>query len=144
VPLRLMAYARSFRHLRTHVLCEELPSGELERDRAQVLDALREGRCYLAMDSLAPARGFSFWAEGRGQTLPMGAEESGGGWQLHARVPHPAALRILRDGVEVAARHGAELDLPGAGPGVYRVEARLHGHGRPRTWIVSNPIYLRG
>ena len=29
------------------------------------------------------------------------------------------------------------------GPGVYRVEARLHAHGRERTWLMSNPIYLR-
>jgi hypothetical protein len=27
---------------------------------------------------------------------------------------------------------------------VYRVEARLWHAGRARTWIVSNPIYLRG
>ena len=31
-----------------------------------------EGRCYIAVDALAPARGFAFWAEGD---------------TLHARVP---------------------------------------------------------
>ena len=28
-------------------------------------------------------------------------------------------------------------------PGVYRVEAYRDAHGRERTWILSNPIYLR-
>jgi hypothetical protein len=36
------------------------------------------------------------------------------------------------------------LDYETEGPGVYRVEAYLDAHGRERTWILSNPIYLRG
>jgi hypothetical protein len=144
VPLRLMGYARSFRHLRTHVLCEELPVGELAHDREQVYSALREGRCYLAMDSLAPARGFAFWAEGpRGRLLPMGAEEGAGRWTLHARVPRPARVRILRDGEEMASALGAHVEHVAEGPGVYRAEAFLHAYGRERAWVLSNPIYLR-
>jgi hypothetical protein len=144
VPLRLMGYARSFRHLRTHVLCEELPTGELPHDRDQVYSALREGRCYLAMDSLAPARGFAFWAEGRrGRRLPMGAEESAGRWTLNARVPRPARVRILRDGEEVASAVGAGLEHAADGHGVYRADAYLGAHARERAWVLSNPIYLR-
>ena len=41
VPLRVMAYRRSFRFIRTHVLCGEPPTGELEHDREQVYGALR-------------------------------------------------------------------------------------------------------
>jgi hypothetical protein len=140
VPLRLMGYARSFRQLRTHVLCESLPSGSLPEDRALVYDALREGRCYIAVDALASARGFSFWA---GDDVPMGAEAAFDGQALHVRVPRPAQLRLLRDGAVVAAVDGASLDVPGAAPGVYRVEARLTYRGRTLTWILSNPIYLR-
>ena len=58
-----MSYARSFRYLRTHVLAREPLSGELDGDRALVYEALGEGRCYIARDSLAPARGFAFWAD---------------------------------------------------------------------------------
>ena len=143
VPLRLMSYARSFRFLRTHVLCEELLSGDLDHDRAQVYAALREGRCYLAMDAVAPARGFAFWAEGSAGALVMGNEGEAGEWVLRAQLPRPASLRLLRDGAEVASVRGAELSHSAEGPGVYRVEARLPAHGRERTWILSNPIYLR-
>jgi hypothetical protein len=147
VPLRLMAYARSFRHLRTHVLCERALAGEVTADREQVYHALRAGRCYLAMDSLAPASGFAFWAESDGTVLSMGTEIEAGdgaaGWTLRARTPVGAALRLLRDGQVAASTFGGTIDLEGEGRGVYRVEARLRSAGRDRTWILSNPIYIR-
>jgi hypothetical protein len=139
VPLRLMAYHRSFRFIRTHVLCAEAPTRELEHDRAQVYDALRSGRCYIAVDSVAPARGFRFDAD----DLPMGAEAPAGARTLHARVPAEARLRLLRDGRELATATGRALEHRVEEPGVYRVEARRRHKGRERTWILSNPIYLR-
>ncbi len=140
VPLRLMAYHRSFRFLRTHVLCGEPPTGELDHDRDQVYSALRDGRCYLAMDSLGPPRGFAFSAG----ELQMGSEDTAGEHTLRAAVPSPAQLRLLRDGEAIASADDAtELVHEAREPGVYRVEARRHAHGRSRTWIVSNPIYLR-
>jgi hypothetical protein len=38
---------------------------------------------------------------------------------------------------------GADWTWKADRPGVYRVEARLPYRGRDRTWILSNPIYLR-
>ena len=144
VPLRLMAYHRSFRYLRTHVLCERAPTGELDHDREQVYAALRAGRCYLAVDSIAPARGFDFWAEGPDGELPMGSEAPAVPLTLRARLPQPARLRLLRDGELVEAEDDAtELARRIAEPGVYRVEARRRRHRRDRTWVISNPIYLR-
>jgi hypothetical protein len=141
--LRAMGYARSFRQLRTHVLCDEPPTGELEHDRAQVYDALREGRCFIGADVHAPTRGFRFWAEGRRGEVTMGGEASAGEWTLHAVLPAPARLRMLRDGEPVAEREAPALVLEAREPGVYRVEARLERHGRERTWVISNPIYFR-
>jgi hypothetical protein len=140
VPFRLMAYSRSFRYLRTHVLCDEPPTGDLEHDRAQVYAALREGRCYLAMDSLGAPRGFRFEADG----LAMGAEAPAGPRAFRVSVPAPAELRLLRDGELIAsAARATELVHEAAEPGVYRTEVRRRRHGCARTWIVSNPVYLR-
>lgn len=125
--LRLMGYARSFAQLRTHVLCSELPNGELEHDREQVYAALREGRCYIAADALAPARGFGFWRDGDA---------------LYARVPRPAELRLVRDGDLVAEVSGASLTAAIKEAGSYRVEARVRALGRERTWILSNPLVV--
>ncbi|HET8820835.1 MAG TPA: CehA/McbA family metallohydrolase [Thermoleophilaceae bacterium] len=139
VPLRIMAYRRTFRYIRTHVLCPGPPSHELERDRELVFGALREGRCYIAVDSVAPARGFRFEAD----DLPMGGEAPAGRRTLQARTPLTARLRLLRDGRELAAAEGTSLDFEVDEPGAYRVEARRHAKGRERTWILSNPVYLR-
>ena len=140
VPLRIMGYHRSFRYIRTHVLCAAAPTGELERDREAVYDALRSGRCYIAVDSIAPARGFTFEAD----DLPMGAEAPAARRKLTARTPSDAKLRLLRDGREIAGATGRTLEAEVEEPGVYRVEALRNKHGRERTWILSNPIYLRG
>jgi hypothetical protein len=143
VPLRLMSYARSFRHLRTHVLLDAPVSGEAPVDVPAVYAALGAGRCYLAIDSIAPARGFAFSAHG-GEPVAMGAEGSlDGGRDLVARVPRPAALTLVHHGQPVARAQGTELRHRAEEPGVWRVQATLHHLGRERTWIVSNPVYLR-
>jgi hypothetical protein len=121
--IRLMGYARTFRQLRTHVLVDELPDGVLEHDRALVYDALREGRCYIAVDHLAPPAGFAYWNDGG---------------TLRVRLPRPADVRLVRAGDEVARVTGAELDHAVDRPGAYRVEARLGG----RVWILSNPLEM--
>jgi hypothetical protein len=139
VPLRLMAYRRSFRFIRTHVLCEETLSRDLEHDREQVYGALRAGRCYIAVDAIAPARGFRFEAD----DLAMGAEAPAGRRTLRVRTPLPARLRLFRNGEEIAGAEGTLLDREVEDPGVYRVEALRWAKGRERTWILSNPVYLR-
>ena len=143
VVLRLMSYRRSFGLLHTHVLLAGEPSGELQHDRELVFAALREGRCYLAMDSLAPAAGFEFGADGPAGRAAMGFAAPAGDWNLTARAPQAARWRLLRDGEQLADGHGESIEAAAPGPGVYRVEAYREAHGRERTWIISNPIYLR-
>jgi hypothetical protein len=143
VPLRLMSYRRSFSQLRTHVLLDRRPSGDdAAADRDALYAALRAGRCYLAMDSLAPARGFAFQADG----VRMGDE--GGfaeGAAVRVHLPRAAArIRLLRDSEVVAERLSADrLEVPAERPGVHRVEATLSHRGRERAWVISNPLYLR-
>jgi hypothetical protein len=88
---------------------------------------------------VAPARGFRF----DGGDVPMGGEAPAGRRTLTARTPLAARLRLLRDGAEIASADGTSLDVEVEEPGVYRVEARRRAKGRERTWIVSNPVYLR-
>ena len=139
-PLR---NARFFRMLRTHLLCEKAPSGKLESDRELVFGALSAGRCYLGRDSLAGTRGFRYYADGPDGFVPMGGEARGGEWTLRARLPFAAELRLMRDGKEIERAGGSSFSVEARRPGVYRVEAELRALGKPRTWIVSNPIYLR-
>jgi hypothetical protein len=144
VPLRLMAYKRSFRYLRTHLLTERPLERQLENDRALVYGALRAGHAYIAMDALAPASGFRFTATGE-KNLVMGDEVAAGDgpWFLRATLPSPARVRLLRNGEQIAGNEGTALEYEATAPGIYRVEAYLQVKGRERTWILSNPIYLR-
>lgn len=134
-----------FRLLRTHVLCDGFPTGRLEDDRKLVYEALAEGRCYLAADVLADPKGFEFWAESGDGRLEMGAEATAGEWIVRARLPLEAELRLMCDGREVERLADATaLSHPTRQAGVYRLEARLSDGGRTRSWVISNPIYLRG
>jgi hypothetical protein len=141
--LRLMSYRRSFRHLRTHVLVESPLSGNSAGDSELVYAALREGRCYLGVDSVANASGFRFWAEDGNGRLEMGVETPARSLTLHAELPATGRLRLLRDGREITSHEAAALEQAVEEPGVYRVEAYRRARGAERTWILSNPIYLR-
>jgi hypothetical protein len=135
-----VAHRRTFGLLRTHLLCERPVSGILEADRASVLGALRAGAAWLHCPFVAPAEGARLWAEGAdGEIVAMGGEMAASRAVLRVRLPGRAEVRVLRDGREVERAHSAELDLDVAGPGAYRVEARING----RLWLLSNPVHLR-
>jgi hypothetical protein len=142
-PLSLMPNERYFRSLATHVLVPADAAG-FAAERDAVLDALRSGRCYLAMDWHRPATGFRFWADGPAGALEMGEEARAGDWVLRARTPGPATIRLLRDGLVIASKlKGSAIELATRAPGTYRVEAWLPTTAGELCWIVSNPIYLR-
>jgi len=145
VRVRTMSYERSFRVLRTHVVLDSPLTGEDgTADTAAVYAALSGGRAYIARDSLADATGFQFGAADGGPR--MGDEVTlEGAVVLRAAAPHDAWMTLLRDGEPVAEARGVALEhVVGVGqPGSYRVQARLRHKGRWRTWVLSNPIFLR-
>jgi hypothetical protein len=135
-----LSHARTFGLLRTLLLCGEPLSGDIDRDRAALLAALRAGAAWLTCPFVAPARGARFWAEhGDGATVPMGGETPAGPATLRVRLPRAADVTVLRDGSAVAEQHGAALELDVDAHGVYRIEARI----RDRLWLLSNPIHFR-
>lgn len=137
-----MRHERFLGLVSTHV--DLPPAGDLERDRSRLLSRIAGGRAYIALDWVAPAEGFSFWAESPTARAEMGDEVPAGEWTMHVDAPHEARLQMVRDGAVVAERHGASLRLRAREPGVWRAEAWLDLDGVPRRWIVSNPIYVRG
>ncbi|MDQ3728220.1 MAG: CehA/McbA family metallohydrolase [Actinomycetota bacterium] len=140
-----MPNARYFRMLSTYVSLPEAPQGGEagQEDLGLVYDALREGRCYLSVDTFAPGRGFRFWGESGDEVVVMGEERPAGGWTLRASLPAMAEVTLLRNGSPVAQVSGTDLEHKVAESGSYRLEARRHWRGRERPWIISNPIYLR-
>ena len=143
VGRRILPYEEAFRALRTHILLEDPPEGTAA-DTDHVVRAILAGRCFIALDETADARGFRF--EGRpdagGETLRMGEERAWTGpVRLAVRSPCPARLVLRCNGEVVAEADAADTLEHRAGvPGVYRVEAHLDG----LPWVYTNPIYLRG
>jgi hypothetical protein len=144
-PLRRTVLPGSFlfRSVNTHVLLDGL-CWRREEDRRRLFHALRRGRGFVAYDFPAPARGFTFRAQGErglaemGDRLPVGL-----GVTLQVRTPRPARLVLRRNGAQVRQWEsaGAAVEVV-TQPGVYRVEAYLRSRGALRGWIFSNPIYL--
>jgi hypothetical protein len=127
---------RIFATLRTHVMLPAALTGDGDHDEARMLAALAAGRCYLAVDAVAAARGFAFVAG----DLQMGDEAPYDRQELTVRTPRRADLTLARDGTAIdRADDARELRHASEGHGVYRAEARIDG----RVWVMSNPIYLR-
>ena len=143
-PLTILPYEICFRAVNTHILAPEPFSGELAHDRALVLDALRQGHCWIGYDLPAATTGFRFRAyQGdrqaiMGDTLPAGRRTL-----FEVQLPRIGRIRLLRNGQVVSYGVGDELRFISARPGVYRVEVYRRAWGRERAWIFSNPIYVR-
>jgi hypothetical protein len=135
--LDLDPYARSFHHVSTHLLLEEL-------SEAQVWQALQAGRAYVAFDWIADPTGFVFRADRGADTWPMGSEVPyAADLRLKAEAPLEGTIKLVRDGEVVLQQDTSAIDVPLDKPGNYRVEVWQTLAGEPRPWILTNPIYVR-
>ncbi len=146
-PLRrtVFPYEFHFRTINTHILVEKPLTGNLTADREMVYDALRRGHAFIGYDLPASTKGFRFGGQGKDGSFNMGDEvRMGKGVTLQIRLPGKAECRLLCNGQPVRAWHDQEFcTYIAAQPGVYRVECTVEYMGRRRSWIFSNPIYLR-
>jgi hypothetical protein len=146
-PLRrtIFPYLFHFRAINTHLMLDAPLSGELERDRRVVLDALKIGRGFIGYDLPYPTRGFRFSAQWTEGVANMGEEiRVSRGATFQVRMPIKAECRLLRDGEPIRVWKNQEICAHiDSRPGVYRVECYLEYLGRQRGWVFSNPIYAR-
>jgi hypothetical protein len=135
--LDLDPYARSFRHVSTHLLLKEI-------NEDSVWEALKASRAYVAFDWFADPTGFVYQAARGDETFPIGSEVSlGDGVKLRAEAPLAGKFKLIRDGEVVTEQDGPAIDVAIERPGVYRVEVWLTLAGEARPWILTNPIYVR-
>jgi hypothetical protein len=150
IPMNWPSYEAILGLAGTRLLLHRPLAADPDQAQQQVLAALRDGRAYVAVDALADPRGFRFRA-----VTPQGVVAQGGvvrdhrGVRLQARLPvsEHVAAKLLRDGqVLVERRGGGLLEADPPGPGIYRVEVRLHHPGLRNAgrlpWILSNPILI--
>jgi hypothetical protein len=146
-PLRrtVFPYEFHFRAINTHVFVPRPLGTDAASDTSMILDALRQGHCFIGYDLPAPTRGFHFIAHGMEATAQMGDElDCKGGVTFQIRLPRKTECVLFKDGKPLHTWHNRDLCTHIATkPGVYRVEVYIYYLGRKRGWIYSNPVYVR-
>jgi len=144
-PLRrtLFPYEYLFRCVNTHIITEHPLSGDLERDKTLVYDALRAGHTWVGYDLPAPTTGFRFHARSlANRAIPGDDLKRAGATKFEVQTPYSGDIRLIVNGRIVAQARGKHLKYTTVEPGAYRVEVyRSYRLGR-RGWIFSSPIYV--
>lgn len=145
----LPSYESSFRTLSVHVHLERPLSGDAAADARAVIAAIRAGHLYTALDGLASPPSFTFTASNQRGSAQAGDQLAAGGpVTLRVRSNAPAGFdTIVWEGSRVLTSRNGEPDFTvtaPAEPAVYRVAIRALDRPQQPTWIVSNPIYVRG
>jgi hypothetical protein len=141
------SYESSFRTLSVHVRPERPLTGNAVPDAALLIQAIRSGHLYIAVDGVATPPAFEFSATNALGTAREGDRlPPGGPVTLRVRSNAPPAFSItVWDGATLLAGNHHEQDFSTIAPGVtgiYRVEIRsTEQPGVP--WIIGNPIYVR-
>jgi hypothetical protein len=142
------SYESSFESLTLHVATAQPLSGDATADAQLVIDALRAGHLYVAVEGWATPPAFELRAM-RGSTIAAVAGDRldpGGPFTLHVRSNAPTGFEVLvwRNGHLIAERNERQFELPvGGDRGIYLVEVRRPNSDGLPAWITSNPIYVR-
>jgi hypothetical protein len=147
--VHLPSYEQVFRTFSIHLPGVSL-SRDAKADARAVIDAIRAGHVFTAVDAFAAPARLTFTASAPGMQAQAGDRVAAGApLALHAELDAPAlapTLTLYRDGSAIATATGRRLDFQADGtPGVYRLEAALpvrRGGGPLAPWLVSNPIYV--
>ena len=149
LTLPFPSYERLFTFIRTHVVLDAPLAGDVIQDKARLLGALRDGRCYTAVDSYEPASRFRFQIESPAQSVEIGgiiALTTGLHVKIKAESSGPVLIRLFRNGLSVAESTQMDWTVPTLGPGFYHVEVYQLRRSlpfttpTPRLWIISNGI----
>ena len=148
----LPSYEASFRMLSVHITPELPLSGDAAADGAIVMRAIRAGHLYTAIDGVASAPSVRIQCEQCQRNGPRRATSCvptarsrfacAAMHRLALRRSSGAAAEIL---MSAPSDERTELTVKADGaPAVYRAEVRSSDPERPRNWLLSNGIYVRG
>jgi hypothetical protein len=151
--LRFPGYVPSLEVAREHVLLGPNAGGGAasRATSAEILDALRHGHSFCALDALYPSSGFTFRVSSADASGgPGDALFWGGPGRINVSVPAGASqplIKIFRNGQAIVEKEAWTVDEPAPGPGRYRTEVFLRQPGltgwrRWTLWAFTNPIYI--
>jgi hypothetical protein len=141
LKIHLDPYANIFRLVRLHVWLE---NGK-ELTQENLLEAVKNGHCYMAFDVLGNSDGFVFRAENTNEKKLMGDEIAlQSGVKLIASSPLKCRFVLFKNGTKISEFADTnEMTFQASEAGVYRVEVYLDSLNFSNApWILSNPIYI--
>ena len=144
VGLQLDPYETSFRLVRLHVLvARDQPLSDVT-----LMQAIKQGHCFIGFDLIGDTSGFSFTAENTAGTYLQGDEvKLQPNTRIRIDLPVSARVVVVRNGEVWLDENGVtSKTFAVTEAGVYRVEAYLSQLGKPvgeQPWIISNPIFVR-
>jgi hypothetical protein len=145
--LPVPSYDASFRVVSVHVALPTKFGGEAVADARALLEGLRGGRLYTAVDAWAGPAAFEFTAANRHGSVGEGASlDAGGPVTLHVRSNRPDGFvtAIWRNTDVFREQPDSELTVAADDtPAVYRVTIRDPARPDAPPWLLSNPIYVR-
>lgn len=142
--VEVFPYKVLFKSVRTHILLDEKieisqsPDG-IRKAELQILEALKNGRCFVSNYYHGDARGFRFFVKDPAfNTWGQGSEvKLKDNLQFVVRIPgSECVVKLIRNGevAEIAKSDEAVFELHE--PGIYRAEVYKHN----KAWIFSNHI----
>ena len=139
------SYTASFESLSVHIRPSTPFSGDAQADAGRLIDGLRAGAVFVAVDGWASPAAFEFSAtSGPTRSIEGGTIEPSAPVLLHVRSNAPTGFRtIVRKGLDtLVERTDTAFDVPvGQDAATYSVEIRRDAASGP-AWVISNPIYV--
>jgi len=147
------SYDLAFETVSNHVQLESELTGDPERDKIKLLDALRNGHFYIAFDLIAPSDGFVAVMSDRRRQYRMGStvklrEDLKLSVILPSKPLGPFETVIIKDGQRFATSNSQESEFFIHVSGVYRIWVRfiptfpLPDGKKWITWIYTNAFYV--
>jgi len=143
MPFPVFPFRKAFRFLRTHILTRRPFSGDGTQDKHLLIDALKRGNVYVALESFRPSKGFTLTVKEKEREATMGdiflLDQNA---RLSVMVPATSCIRVVKDGSLFHEEIGQSASCSICQPGVYRIEVSVRCYGKYRPWIFSNPVYV--
>ena len=143
--VEVFPYKVLFKSVRTHIITnKKIEPGKspakIEKAKSIILEALKEGSCFVSNYYHGDAAGFRFFAENgnkiyqMGETIPVK-----GKIKFRAILPNiSGTIRLIHNGQLVDSIDNYDAEFVISKKGAYRVEVYLNGN----AWIFSNHIRI--
>ncbi len=151
--LKFPSYEKSFEITNNHILLTSELTGNYQKDRTKIFNALKKGHFYVSLDLLGDPKGFTAFIEDKDKIHLMGEKiKFHKNLKLKAKLPIQPKdfyeLVVVKNGEKDYISNQAQLEYNITEPGIYRLIVRvspllpLPDAKKWMTWIYTNNFYV--